>query len=307
MVYLFSFLVPITDNAFVVANIRPVAANVSGYVTALYVKNEQAVKQGQPLFTVFPTPYELTYKNAIAKVEEAKAAYIALQQQLELNRNLLQASADTYQKLALNYKRYANAYKDNAVPEIAVEDLLKDKNAALAKFKAAQEQVKLAKQNLVVQQKKIEALALSAANAKVDLDETTVYAATDGIVQNMFLSLRTPVVIHQPLFSFVDTTDLYIQANFNETDLRLVRVGDKVKIFPRMYLGQKIFHGTVVSNNWAAERQQTQERSQLQKVTSENEWLLLPQRFPVQIKVLDPDSHYPLNIGASAYVYIEGR
>lgn len=304
-VYLFSFLLPFTDNAFVVANIRPVAANVSGYITGLYVKNEQHVKKGQPLLTVFPTPYELTYNNTVASLEEAKEEYISLQKKLEVDQHSLEADRQIYAKLEHNYVRYASAYKDRSVSEIAVDDLLKDKNAAEARLNAAIKQVELDDQNLSVQKKRIKALEFKAANAKVDLDETTVYAATDGIIQNMYLSMRTPVKIREPLFSFVDTTDLYIQGNFNETDLRMVRVGAKAIIFPRMYLAQKIFHGVVISSNWAAERQHTQERSQLQTVKNENEWLLLPQRFPVQIKITDPDPKYPLSIGASAYVYIE--
>lgn len=65
-----------------------------------------------------------------------------------------------------------------------------------------------------------------------------------------------------------------------------------------------MFHGVVISTNWAVGRQETQASSQLQKVARENEWVLLPQRFPVQIKILDLDPKFPLNVGASTYVYI---
>ena len=49
IIYLFSFLFPFTDNAFVVNNIRPVAALTSGYLTGLYVKNGEPVRKGQKL------------------------------------------------------------------------------------------------------------------------------------------------------------------------------------------------------------------------------------------------------------------
>ena len=62
-----------------------------------------------------------------------------------------------------------------------------------------------------------------------------------------------------------------------------------------------------VNTLWAADRQTTAPKSQLQKVVNENEWLLLPQRFPIQIKILDPDPNYPLNPGSSAYVYISTK
>ena len=120
----------------------------------------------------------------------------------------------------------------------------------------------------------------------------------------MYVSVYTPIKIHQPVFSFIDTSNYYIQANFNETDLRNVRPGQTVYIWLRMYYFNKLFKGKIVNTLWAAERQNTAIRSQIQKVRNENEWLLLPQRFPIQIKILNPDPKYPLHPGASAYAYI---
>ncbi len=106
-------------------------------------------------------------------------------------------------------------------------------------------------------------------------------------------------------FSLVGTDNIYIQANFNETDLRDVRKGARVLIFPRMYLGRKIFHGVIESDYWSANRQLVDNRTQLQNVINENQWVLLPQRLPVIIRVTDPNPHYPLRVGSSAYVYIQ--
>ena len=144
-------------------------------------------------------------------------------------------------------------------------------------------------------------------NAKINLELTVVRAPSDGVIDNMYVSLNTPIKIHQPVFSFIDTSSFYIQANFNETDLRNVRRGDKAYIILRMYYFDKIFHGEVVNALWAVERQMTASKSQIQLVSNENEWLLLPQRFPIQIKILDEDPNYPLNPGASAYVYISTK
>jgi multidrug resistance efflux pump len=72
-----------------------------------------------------------------------------------------------------------------------------------------------------------------------------------------------------------------------------------------MYLGRKRFHGVIESDYWAANRQLVDTRSQLQNVVNENQWILLPQRLPVIIKVTDPDPKYPLRVGTSAYVYVK--
>ncbi|RTL11987.1 MAG: HlyD family secretion protein [Neisseriaceae bacterium] len=302
--YIFSFLFPITDNAFVVANIRPVAADVSGYVTHINVTNGQKVKKGDPLFTVFQKPYQLTYDAAVADVKIATQEYKSLQDTLAQDQATRDALIQTHAKLVNDYEGYRNAYKANAVSRLEMDNLNYDSKVAYNNIVAIKHKIQADINNLEVQQNKIKMLEIKAKYAKVNLDETIVRAAADGIIQNMYLSLYVPVKIHDPLFSFVDTSETFIQANFTETDLRLIKNGDKVLVFPRMYLGQKMFHGVVISTNWAVGRQETQLTSQLQKVARENEWVLLPQRFPVQIKILDLDPKFPLNVGASTYVYI---
>ncbi len=302
--YIFSFLFPITDNAFVVANVRPVAADVSGYVTHINVVNGQKVKKGEPLFTVFQKPYQLTYDAAVADVKIATQEYKSLQDTLAQDQATRDALIQTHKKLVNDYEGYSNAYKTNAVSRLEMDNLNYDSKVAYNNIIAIKHKIQADTNNLQVQQNKIKMLEIKAKYAKVNLDETVVHAAADGIIQNMYLSLYVPVKIHDPLFSFVDTSETFIQANFTETDLRLIKNGDHVLVFPRMYLGQKMFHGVVISTNWAVGRQETQASSQLQKVARENEWVLLPQRFPVQIKILDLDPKFPLNVGASTYVYI---
>ena len=96
-----------------------------------------------------------------------------------------------------------------------------------------------------------------------------------------------------------------MQANFKETELGNVKIQDKVNIRLRMYSGQKVYHGNIVSVNWAVNRQTTNNDNKLQDIASENDWVLLPQRFPVLIKIEKPDPDFPLHVGASAYVKIE--
>lgn len=306
IVYNFSFLFPFTNNGFVTANVRPVAANVTGYITDIYIRNEQYVKKGHPLFTVFKTPYELAYKKACSDVAEAKAQLKVLNTQVAKSQYLLAAQKQQYEKFQFNYTHYRSALTEHAVSEIRTNTALKEKSAALNQLQAREKELELNQHQLLVQKMKINALKAVMENAKVDLDETTVYAKNNGVIQNMFVALGTPIKIREPVFSFVDTETMFIQANFNETDLGRVRPGNKVTIFPRIYFGSKIYHGIVYSRQWAASRLMTHQTSQLQVVSNdESNWFLLPQRLPVQIQITDYDPiHYPLSIGASAYVYI---
>ncbi len=246
LAYFYFYFSKITDNAYVVANVRPVATSVSGIVKDICVKNGQFVQKGQVLLQLDDTAYKNAYLIAKMDFMQQQKAYQEAQEKFENGK--------------LSYKAY----------------MLSQSKFAQAK----------ARENI----------------AKANLDATRPRALSDGIISNMFLAPGAPAEAYKPLFVIVDTSKWWVQANFKETDLGGVKVGQKANIRLRMYLGDKVYHGVVESVNWAVGRQQINQASYLQQIPSENQWLLLPQRFPVLIRIKDPDPHYPLHVGASAYV-----
>ena len=302
--HLFSYMIPFTDNAFVVTNVTPVAADVSGFISEIHVKNGQQVKKNQALFTVYQPPYELAYQQASADYQEGIKKITVLERQMDKTKSLVKASAATLAKTNYELSLKQNQQVVEAISPLEVKKLTYDVETLNQQLTALHQEVQVLAAQIEQQEQTVASLRARRDNAKINLDLTTVRAPSNGVIDNLYVSLNTSIKIHEPIFSFIDTAAYYIQANFNETDLRNVRVGDKVYIVLRMYYFDKIFHGEIVNTLWAAERQTTVSKSQLQKVQNENEWLLLPQRFPLQIKILDPDPNYPLNPGASAYVYI---
>lgn len=305
IIYLFSFLFPFTDNAFVVNNVRPVAALANGYITGLYVKNGDEVRKGQKLFTVFKKPYLYTVEQLSADLAVSHAQLAALKTTYERNHKISESKRRRYIKLAQDDEKYRQGYKLKSVSLITLQNSQQETQAAKDEWQAALKQLEIDAHQITAQAHEIESLDAKLKNAKVSLELTDVYAQGNGIIQNLFFTLGTPVNINQPLFSLVDTDNIFIQANFNETDLRDVRKGAKVVIFPRMYLGRKVFHGEIESDYWGANRQLVDNRTQLQNVINENQWILLPQRLPVIIRITDPDPQYPLRVGTSAYVYVK--
>lgn len=302
--HLFSYVVPFTDNAFVVTNVTPVAADVSGFITKIFVKNGQAVKKDDPIFTVYQEPYKLAQQQSSADYREGLQQIVVLQRQIDKTNALIRSTNSELNKAKYELSLKQNQNVIEAVSTLEVRKLEFDVDTLSHKLASLHQEVEVVKAQIEQQKHTVASLKAKMDNAQVNLDLTTVRAPSNGVIDNMYVSPNTPIKIHEPVFSFIDTSNYYIQANFNETDLRRVRVGDNVYIILRMYYWDKVFHGKVVGTLWAAERQTTSAKSQLQKVNNENEWLLLPQRFPVQIQILDPDPDYPLNPGASAYVYI---
>lgn len=307
--YYFSYIFPFTSNAFVVADITPVAANVAGFVTDIYVKNGEIIKKDTPLFKIFQEPYKFTYDKAYANYNEGLSHLEELKNVTEKNEALLKVARSELAKAEYDYKLKNNPSLVNAVSSQEVKDLSYQTEILRNKVSVLEKQLKIDDSQIKQQISKNDALKASANYAKTNLDLTIIKAPSNGIIDNLYVNKGTQVSPNQSLFSFINTDDFYIQANFNEIDLRNVRRGDKVLIFPRVYLGTKIYHGVVTSNVWSVNRQENNSKNQLQTVTqNENNWILLPQRLPVQIKMIDYDSeHYPLSIGSSCYVYIKTK
>lgn len=302
--HLFCYWFPFTDNAFVVTNVSPVAADVSGFITDIYVKNGQAVKAGQAIFKVYQAPYKWIYQQMRAEYLEAKQNIIVLDKKIARTDSLLKSVTSRLNKVKYELHLKEKQTVKEAISRLEIVNLRYDVETLENKRKALIHEIEVLQETVKKQTFKVKSLRAKYEQAKINLDLTVVKAPKDGVIDNMYVAAYTPIKIHQPVFSFIDTSNYYIQANFNETDLRNVRPGQKVYIWLRMYYFNKLFKGEIVNTLWAAERQNTAMRSQIQKVRNENEWLLLPQRFPIQIKILNPDPNYPLHPGASAYVYI---
>lgn len=300
----FSYVIPFTDDAFVVTNVTPVAADVSGFITEIFVQNGQRVKKDDPIFTVYQVPYQLAYDEAEANYKAGVQKLTVIRMEIDKTIALIKSTEASLGKAEYELMLKKRQSVVEAISRLEVVKLTYDVENLANLLLSLQREVEVLKAKIIEQKHTISSLKAIRDNAKVNLDLTVVKAPKDGVIDNMYVSLYTPIKIHEPVFSFIDTSTFYIQANFNETDLRYVRPGNKVYIILRMYYFHKLFHGEVVNTMWAAQRQRTAERSQIQHVVNENEWLLLPQRFPIQIKILDPDPNYPLNPGASAYVYI---
>ncbi len=288
------------------AKYRPVAAQVSGYIKQVYVKNGETIKKGQILFEIDDKPYQY-------KVEQLSNQLLADKKELELIQQDIQILKDKYTVTEdmLNLAKENSSAAEALARTGAMANLLKDKYTTKyqelisqlheTRGLIKQKYIREKQQNFIIQQTEAQLKT-----AKYDLAETKVYANSDGIVSNLFLSAGSPVKARVPLFSFIDTSEWWVQANFEETDIpQGIRPGTKANIRLKMYLGEKVYKGVVTSINWAVYRQEVDEYSMMQRVISENEWVLLPQRFPVMIKILDPDPKYPLNVGASAYVSLQ--
>lgn len=294
---------PYTQNAFVVANIRPVTSFVSGYVTNVYVKNNIMVKKGDKLFDIFKDNYQLAVDQLKAQIVEANFKANAIKFQIKIAKyNVSKAQAD-YNNAKYLFEQAEWLYAKNAVSQQDAETKYASMMESQQALNASQDQLNIQEENYNQIQAQIKALNAQLGIAKLNLEWTTVYAQNDGYVTNMYLTTGTYLSPGNVVFAFIDNTVWWIQANFEETELSLIKEGQKASIKLWQY-PDKVFEGVVTATGWGVSRMNSNQYG-MPEVQQENEWFLLPQRFPVQIRIINVDeSKYQLHPGGTAWVRV---
>ena len=136
------------------------------------------------------------------------------------------------------------------------------------------------------------------ANPQLDT-YTTVIAPTDGWVAKLNLLVGDIVTENRPLFAFISDEEFWIDANFKETQLRHVQIGQEAVVENDVYPGKK-FKGMVESISGAAGNA----FSLLPPQNATGNWVKVVQRVPVRVRILNPDPNFPLRIGTSSTVTI---
>ena len=300
--WLYWHLTPFTADAFVFADTRAVTPWVEGYISDIYVKNNQYVKKGDPLFTTYVPPYELKVKileHELAAAREKLAGCRAAMRQAEAEIRKFEADIENSRYL---YTRAADMLKNAAISEDYAVLQQRNLKVDLAQKTAAEYKVQSLVHECNSLEEELKKLEAGLKLSRIWHKQTTVTALCCGIVNNMMIAPGSYCKSGEILFSIVDTSNWYVQANFKESELSEFRPGVRAVIRLRQYPG-KIYHGVVSSGLLSVEKRITAPRSGMAEVKKENEWFLLPQRFPVQIKITDPDER--LNFGASAYVTLD--
>src|SRR5262245_26902657 len=138
-------------------------------------------------------------------------------------------------------------------------------------------------------------------SAALDLEYCRVTAPFSGRVVNLNISVGAFARVGTDVFTLVDTGTWYVMANFRETQLRHIGAGAPADIYLQSQPGKR-FRGTVVGLGWAVLPEDGTSVMGLPRVEKSIDWVRLAARFPVRIKVDDPDESF--RIGASAVVTV---
>jgi multidrug efflux system membrane fusion protein len=301
---------PRTDDAYAYADTIDVVPEVSGRIVNLAVRDNQAVKQGDLLFQIDPRPYE----DALTR---GKASLVALDRQIELTQRSVNAqkyNAESVRAAVESARAAATQAADTLRRTepllqkgyVSAEDVDRARTAqraTQAQLSAAQLQARQAAAGvsgvdaLVAQRAVVQA---EIAIAELNLEYSTVRAPFDGQVVSLKTSTGQYASVLKPVFTLIDTRHWYVVANFRETELKGVRAGTPATVYLMSDTSQR-FRGVVDSVSFGVSPDEggLALPGGLPRIQRTINWVHVSQRFPVKIRVENPNPEL-FRVGTSA-------
>ncbi len=263
-----------TDDAQIEKRMNPIIPRVPGYVSKVYVKDNDFVKKGDTLFTIDQRDFQL-------KIDEANAALLGAESQYESTKadigsayanisvsdaNMKSASGSIesakirLRQITSDYNRYNNLYKTHTITKQQYEQALAAKDEAESQVRVLEQQQRASAYQKSVIESKSKAsdkqTEVAAANikraqtlldvAKLNLTYTVVTAAIDGQVSKVDIQPGQLVQAGQSLFYIINNNEAWVVANFKETQLDKMIIGQKVSLKVDAYPDYE-FKGIVTS------------------------------------------------------------
>jgi membrane fusion protein (multidrug efflux system) len=306
-----------TDDAYVRANNTMLGARVSGHIAAILPGDNVLVRAGDVVFRIDDGDYRIAVDAARTKIATQQATIDRIGRQVTAMESAAEqskaqlASADAALKRAgLDFERQqalsTKGFASRATFEVS--EAGRDQGVAAVKsaqaaYDAARDGVEVTKAQQEEARAQLAELQTSLAKAQRDLDFASVRAPVDGIFSNRLVNTGDFIQAGQRLGNVVPLNDVYIDANFKETQLKRVRPGQPLMISVDAY-GHRKFKGVVDSISPAAGSVFTL----LPPDNATGNFTKIVQRLPVRVRVpKDVAKQNLLRAGMSVYVTVDTR
>jgi len=236
--------IQVTDDAYVRGEITDISARVTGYAVEVLVDDNMPVKAGQVMVRVDPRDFHMTIEKAQAMLDQAKAALdqIGAQRELEQSKVLvaeagLRSARAQTKNAEIVLQRATTLAADGFGTKAAVDTNTAAAARTHAEVDEAQanldfehEQLVVIDSNQAVARAQIASAQAALLSAKFALVDTEIWAPIDGIVANRKTLVGEYVTVGTHMMSIVPTDNLWIDANYRETQIGRMRIGDPARV-----------------------------------------------------------------------------
>jgi membrane fusion protein, multidrug efflux system len=297
-----------TENAYLHQARISMASSVSGRIEKVMVSDNQVVKAGDVLFQVDQTPFLLTQAQAEAAVAAARIGVEQLKLSYTTAQNNLKLAEDEAAYQTRTREREERLGKKGISSDSSLDDAVHEERIALDKRDLAKQNVAMALAALggsldiaTDQHPSVQAALNARDQASYNLANSVLRAPADGVVyQASSFKPGQMVASGQSLFTLVQTGDVWVEANFKETQLAHVVAGQHAEISVDLQAGKKI-EGVVEAVGAGT----GSEFSLLPAQNATGNWVKVTQRVPVRIRLIHPEEAAGLATGLSASVSVD--
>ncbi|MFQ6603372.1 HlyD family secretion protein [Flavobacterium sp. C3NV] len=288
-----------TNDAQVEQYVTPIMSRITGYVQEVRFDENQFVHKGDTLVVIDNREYKSKLNVALADVQSAKQSSVVAEKNVAttasstaIGESQLAAAKTNLWKTKLEYERYQALVKDEAATSQQLEKVRADYESAQAHFQEMRERIQSsnlstsqAQANVPTMQTNIASKQAVADNAALFLSYTIITAPYDGWVGKRTLQPGQMVKEGQSLLSIV-SKEKWITANFKETQLQYLTVGQEVRIQADALSGKE-FTGMITSLSPASGAR----FSLLPPDNATGNFVKIEQRIPVRIQLKETNKH----------------
>lgn len=317
-----------TDNAYVGANTAQVTSMLNAQVAQVLVNDTVQVHKGDILVRLNDSDAKIAVAQATAQLSKVQRQFkqsvansSALDSQIYVSRDAIQSAAARLHKAQADYTKAIDdlnrRQKLVAIGGVSQEELSSAKNlvnssraaleVAQADLSQAQSSRKAAQSNLAANDALIQGVnendtpdvliaKANLAQAQLDLQRTVIRAPIDGVITNRTVQTGQRIAAGAAVMKIVPIEQLYVDANFKESQLSQVKIGQKAELVSDFYGKKVIYHGTVVGFSGGT-------GAAFAMIPAQNatgNWIKVVQRLPVRISLnSDELKAHPLRVGLS--------
>ncbi len=235
-----------TDDAYIDGRVHQVAFKIPGTVLDLHVDDNRDVKKGDLLIELDPADYELKVHEAGSAVDAEKSRLADAEAGIKTAAANLAIQQVTLNQAQLDMDRGEKLFQKEVITKERHEKISTALELAKAQLVAADEQLSKSKAVRDLEESLIKQKQASLDIAQLSLSYTKLYSSSDGYVTKRSVEVGNQVQAGQPLMAVVDLGDIWLVANYKETQLERVKAGQDVTIQIDTYPG-KVFKGKVDS------------------------------------------------------------